>query len=301
MSMYKLVTNDSTAYPLAALPFESILKRKGVSKKVICFTFGKEIDTIAAVKAICQDELKTAVLTVYENEVEVRTINDYTVLEQISTAFVEIDGEEVEVLEAKMSLSTTIPEQIATLEDLVNTLQGENKTLAGKVETLSTANTELKESLAQMAKYNETVTSNASDIDIIKTQLNLLDEDELDLEGLKDYRIATSKVNLANYLATNTVKSTAHAGVEAEYSMTQEKQSQLMAVIMMASLNPEYTPSWNATGEVCTYDWTLDELQALAADIEAVVRPLVSKQQEIEVEIRNAETIEAVKAIDITF
>jgi len=83
--------------------------------------------------------------------------------------------------------------------------------------------------------------------------------------------------------------------------MTQDKQSQLMAVIMMATLNPEYTPSWNASGEVCTYDWTLDELQLLAAHIEAVVRPLVAKQQKMEVAIKEATTIADVKAIDITF
>ena len=72
--MYKLVTNDSSTYALACLPFEGMLEKRGVQKKVLCLAFGPEVDTLAAVKEICCDELKTAVLTVYEPELRYRIL-----------------------------------------------------------------------------------------------------------------------------------------------------------------------------------------------------------------------------------
>lgn len=327
--MYKLVTNDSSAYALSILPFEAMLEKKGVQKKVICIAFGTEIDTLKAVKEICTDELKTAVLSVYEDSTLVRELKDYTVLEQITTATIDVDGEEVEVLMAKMSQSTSIPDQILALEANIEALEEANEALknenatmkqnisdltsakeslaeantemAAKIEAVEETNKELVESMTVVSGLQDGLTETNAEVASIQKQLAGVNEDELDLEGLKAYRIQQSKVNLATYLETHTVTSDAHKGVAAEYSMTADKQSQLMSVVMMCTLNPDYQPSWNASGEVCTYDWTLDELQVLAATIEATVRPLVSKQQTMEVEIRNAETIEAVKAIDITF
>ena len=335
--MYKLVTNDSSAYALAILPFEGIVEKRGMQKKVLCLAFGTEIDTLAKVKEICNDELKMAAITVYENSVQVRAESDYTVLEQITTATVtNEDGVEVDVLMAKMSKATSIPEQITSLENSVKTLGEENatlfkaneelksanktlvnkvssleeantefksanETLANKVSSLEEMNAELKESMTVVNDLQEATSSNSSEINAIKEKIADVDEDSLDLDALKEYRIHASKVNLATYLETHTVTSDCHGGVETEYSMTQDKQTQLMAVIMMCTLNPEYQPSWNASGEVCTYDWTVDELQVLAATIEATVRPLVSKQQTMEVAIRNAMSIENVKAVDITF
>lgn len=307
--MYKLVTNDSSTYALAILPFEGIIEKRGVEKKVLCLAFGAEIDTLAKVKEICNDELKMTTVTVYENSVQVRIENDYTVLEQITTAVVtNEDGEEVDVLMAKMSKSTSIPEQITNLENVVASLKDANAALVSantslteKISSLMESNTELKESMSVVRELQNATSSNATAISAIKDQIGEVDENSLDIDTLKKYRVNMSKVNLATYLEENKVTSSAYAGVEAEYSMTQEKQSQLMAVIMMATLNENYVPSWNASGEVCTYDWTLDELQTLAADIEAVVRPLVAKQQTMEVAIMAAETIDSVKEVDITF
>ena len=320
--MYKLVTGDSSAYALSILPFEGTVEKRGVQKKVICLAFGAEIDTLAKVKEICTDELKMATVTVYEDSIQVRELKDYTILEQITTATVTVDGKDVEVLMAKMSKSTTIPEQIGALEDQVKsletaktnleglnkdlservgTLQSENKNLGEKVTILEKSNKELTESLTVVNALRETTSSNTNDITVIKAKLGDVNEDELGLEDLKEYRVAKSKLNLAAYLEATKITSTAHQGVAAEYSITQEKQSQLMAVIMMCTLNPSYQPSWNAAGAVCTYDWTIDELQLLAADIEAFVRPLVSIQQTMEVEIMSAATIEDVKAISIEF
>lgn len=131
--------------------------------------------------------------------------------------------------------------------------------------------------------------------------------DELNSKALtvaKEALIAQSKQNLAIYLATHTVTSTCHGGT-AEYSITSEKQSYLASMIVTAQMAQasgiDYQPSWNATGQVCTYDWTLEQLQQLAFEIESVVRPLVSKQQTMEASINNCASIEALNEIDISF
>ena len=64
---------------------------------------------------------------------------------------------------------------------------------------------------------------------------------------------------------------------------------------------PSFQPSWNARGEVCTYDWTMEELIILGADIEAKVRPLVSLQQSMESQIMSATTREEILSVKITF
>ena len=62
-----------------------------------------------------------------------------------------------------------------------------------------------------------------------------------------------------------------------------------------------YQPSWNTTGEACTYDWTLEELQQLAIEIEATVRPLISHQQALEKDILATESMDQLKAIVISY
>lgn len=76
-----------------------------------------------------------------------------------------------------------------------------------------------------------------------------------------------------------------------------------MIMIAHVAVNAEqtYQPSWNAQVEPCTYDWTLQELQQLAFEAEAVVRPLVSHQQTLEAEINAAEIKENSFAVKIEF
>ena len=76
----------------------------------------------------------------------------------------------------------------------------------------------------------------------------------------------------------------------------------MIAVAEMAEkAGVSYQPSWNATGEVCTYDWTVDELKQLAFEMESFVRPLVSKQQAIETEIKACTTVEEVINVVISY
>lgn len=128
--------------------------------------------------------------------------------------------------------------------------------------------------------------------------------DTMTLEEAKEYRIKESKTKLATYLATNPIESTCH-GKKAKYSIVSEKQQYLVSMIAIAQMaeasGVEYQPSWNATGEPCTYDWTVDQLKQLAFEMEQVVRPLISKQQTYEKDINACKSVDDVKTIEISY
>lgn len=123
---------------------------------------------------------------------------------------------------------------------------------------------------------------------------------EPDLESIKAERIAQSKADLETYLLEHPLQWT-----DGEYyAITAEKQNQLtskiMAATMAQTMSTDYTLTWNSTGEVCK-EWTLQDLSALAFAIDARVTSLVTYQQEKEVEIRNAETLEELDAIVVNY
>jgi len=132
-----------------------------------------------------------------------------------------------------------------------------------------------------------------------------IDPDTATLEQLKAYQIAKSKEKLEIYLEANPLTSKCHGGAEKQYSITKEKQALLtqeIAIVQMAiQADIEYQPSWNAQGEPCTYDWTLEELKQLAFEAVTVVKPLVSHQQTIEAQINAAQTKEEVLAVSIDY
>ena len=113
-------------------------------------------------------------------------------------------------------------------------------------------------------------------------------------------RIAESKADLANYLASNPLQWTDGN----YYSITAEKQAQLtskiMAATMAQTMSQPYVLTWNSTGEVCK-EWELADLSALAFAIDQRVTALVSYQQTKEVAMRNAETQEALDAIVVDY
>ncbi len=129
--------------------------------------------------------------------------------------------------------------------------------------------------------------------------------DTCSLDDLKAYQIAKSKEALENYLEANPITSDCHGGIEKQYTITKEKQALLtqeIAIVQMAIQEDiEYQPSWNAAGEACTYDWTLEELKQLDFEAVMVVKPLVSHQQTIEVQIIAAQTKEDVLAVSIEY
>lgn len=125
-----------------------------------------------------------------------------------------------------------------------------------------------------------------------------------DIKTYKAHRIAQSKAALSAFLEENPVSSTAHGGKAALYSATAEKQALLTSTLVMAQgaaqAGVPYDLTWNATGEECE-TWTAEELQQLAFELAAYVKPLVAKQQEIEVALNACKTLEAVDAIVFDF
>ena len=120
------------------------------------------------------------------------------------------------------------------------------------------------------------------------------------LEEEKAARIAQSKADLDAYLLAHPLTWTDGN----QYAITREKQQQLTAKILSATLAAQtatpYALTWNATGQACA-PWTLENLAALAFAIDARVTALVSYQQAKEVAMQAAATAEALAAIEVDY
>jgi hypothetical protein len=133
-----------------------------------------------------------------------------------------------------------------------------------------------------------------------------VDPTTMELSTLKTYLIDKTKTDLEAYLAANPITSNVHGNTEKQYTCTKEKQSLLTQAIAVAQLHAaagdiSYQPSWNATGEECTYDWTLEELTTLAFQMDTFVHPLVSSQQKMESFINAAADTATLLATDFSF
>lgn len=120
------------------------------------------------------------------------------------------------------------------------------------------------------------------------------------LEVIKAERIQQSKADLAAYLESHPIQWT-----DGEYyAITAEKQQQLTGKILSATLAQQtstpYSLTWNSTGQVCK-EWALEELGKLAFAIDARVTALVAYQQTQEVAMRDAESLEALAAIEVDY
>ena len=200
------------------------------------------------------------------------------------------------------AITDTVDDINTKLPEIDNKLE----TMANKTDTVAANQDAIKETADTAA---EAATKVADDLTSVNERLTALepitDYTTLSLEDAKEYRVNESASDLEAYLSEHPITSTCHQGISAQYSITKDKQDYLQAMINMTKLSQEsgipYQPSWNATGEVCSYDWTLEELCQLAMEIEAVVRPLVSYQQTLEKEIRSVETMEDLKNVVIDY
>ena len=192
--------------------------------------------------------------------------------------------EEVDVYTVTMALMDDVKELIKTWSEQ----------LVSNTEKVNTAVSASESAVTEAGEAKTLVSSLVPNTNI----------DTMTLEEAKEYRITESKTKLATYLATNPIESTCH-GKKAKYSIVSEKQQYLVSMIAIAQMaeasGVEYQPSWNATGEPCTYDWTVDQLKQLAFEMEQVVRPLISKQQTYEKDINACKSVDDVKAIEISY
>ena len=120
------------------------------------------------------------------------------------------------------------------------------------------------------------------------------------LTPVKENKIVESKEKLADWLQDNPMLHTDGK----YYSVTTEKQAllngNLASYERAKSMGIVYDLKWNATEQPCE-SWSYTDLLTLSLNIAAYVAPKVSKQQYLEVQIRNCETVEELDAIVIDY
>lgn len=128
--------------------------------------------------------------------------------------------------------------------------------------------------------------------------IELRTEAELEADLLPDrkqQKITESKQELEQYLMSHPLQWTDGSF----YSITEEKQNQLMGTLVAAQLDGK-KPEWNTSGGVCR-EWELSELSALAVAIKNRVKALVKYQQTQEVAINKAETMDELEKIVVDY
>lgn len=264
MSMYYLELNDASLFEMTGIPKETTTTLKGVNLKALEMELqNADIDLV---RSSFSSEFNTRTVKVLsEKKIPMTVYDGYSILRSIAT-------NEQDLIENPENPKYTVVLAVTSdVSSLVPILQ----------ERIAELEAELVELTAEP------------------------DPSQMTLDELKLYLIELSKKNLNDYLETHQVTSSCHGGVEAEYTCTLEKQQLLNQAIALCEihnkLGNEYQPSWNAHGQECTYDWTLNELIILAIQIEAAVKPLISAQQSMESKIKAATTIEEANAVSITF
>ena len=134
-------------------------------------------------------------------------------------------------------------------------------------------------------------------IDVVATEPVVTAEE---IEAHKTKRIQESKILLAKWLNDNPILYTDGK----YYSVTEEKQAllngNLASYERAKSMGIVYDLKWNATEQPCE-PWSYTDLLTLSLNIAAYVAPKVSKQQLLEVQIRNCETMDELNAIVIDY
>lgn len=130
----------------------------------------------------------------------------------------------------------------------------------------------------------------------------LFTEDELkqQLDDIKEDKIKKSKNALMSFLVSHPFQ-----WIDGEYySVTEEKQSLLANTLssyqVASSMGESVELVWNATGQKNRI-WTYENLANLYLTITKYVKPLVLKQQDIELQIKNCQTKQDVEAIEINY
>lgn len=243
------------------------------------------IGDLEDIKKNFENQETTSLLTIITDEKRGEEYSGYQKLVSIGYSPDDSEEKDAAVYTVTMALLDDVKELIKTWTDQ----------LVSNVEKVNAAVSASESAVSDAVEAKTLASSLIPNTDI----------DSMSLDKAKAYKINETKEVLSKYLEENPLSSSCHGGKKAKYSIVSEKQQYLVSMIaiaeMAASSGVEYQPSWNATGEPCTYDWTIDELKQLAFEMEQVVRPLISKQQTIEKEINSCTTIDELKEIVISY
>ena len=132
-------------------------------------------------------------------------------------------------------------------------------------------------------------------------ELYFKDKNEvIDLDAIKADKIENSKTLLAEWLDTHPMTYTDGK----MYSVTSEKQAllngNLASYERAKAVGIEYPLKWNSTGSECE-SWDYTDLLTLSLTIAGYVAPKVSKQQELELQIKACTTVDEVNEIEINY
>lgn len=161
--------------------------------------------------------------------------------------------------------------------------------------------------VAAVTKHNETAVSGdyywmIADLDDCYEvqQHEPVPSEDMKLESLKTSKISQSKIALSTFLSLHPIQQTDGK----YYSVTTEKQALLTSNLALyqisATAGQPFKLTWNSTGDECV-EWTYEELAALALAIGTYVKPFVSRQQELELAIKECTTQAELDAIEITY
>ena len=124
--------------------------------------------------------------------------------------------------------------------------------------------------------------------------------EDVKLESHKTNKISQSKMALSTFLSLHPIQWTDGK----YYSVTSEKQALLTSNLALYQISTaagqSFKLTWNSTGDECV-EWTYDDLAALALAIGVYVKPFVSHQQELEINIKACTTSAEVDAIEISY
>lgn len=125
-----------------------------------------------------------------------------------------------------------------------------------------------------------------------------------DLSRLKEELIKLSKQKLSDYLETHPLFSKAKYPEGRYYSVNNEHQLRIASQILLYQGNMtvglDYQLTWNDTGNICE-DWSFEELFTLSNEINEYIKPIIKKQQELEILIKNATSKEMLSIIKIDY
>ena len=138
------------------------------------------------------------------------------------------------------------------------------------------------------------------EVDVMKYVLYTEAELTQRLDRYKEMRINESKNNLSTFLSLHPLQWSDGK----YYSVTSEKQALLTSNLALYQISTAagqpFKLTWNSTGDECV-EWTYDDLAALALAIGTYVKPFVSHQQELEIDIKACTTTAEVDAIEISY
>lgn len=127
---------------------------------------------------------------------------------------------------------------------------------------------------------------------------------ELSLDELKADKIKLSNELLAAYIEQHPLITDCHGNKIGVYTITEEKRnmftSKYTAHIALQTAGINDIMTWNETGQPCE-PWTDEECIQFIAEWNAVSTPLVSYQQETELEIKAADTKKKLDAIKLDY